>query len=103
MEKELNSVARKFSEDSEFVKEKDLVKHLEWLNWRISWLEWATNGEKRSFSRPLDAKAVLPSPPPLTNVAPNFSQPITEDVELWARDSNGRQRLRRPMQVTPPT
>merc|ERR1712061_264450 len=102
IESNFMKLLKKTSDDTEYVKEKDLIKHLEWLNWRIAWLEWATNGEKRSFSRPLDAKAVLPSPPPLTNVAPVFSQPITEDVEMWARESNGRMRLRRRMQVPPP-
>merc|ERR1712039_1035101 len=103
IESNFMKLLKKTSDDTEYVKEKDLIKHLEWLNWRIAWLEWATNGEKRSFSRPLDAKAVLPSPPPLTNVAPVFSQPITEDCEMWARESNGRQRLRRRMQVAQPT
>jgi len=71
-------------------------KSMEWMNWRISWLEWATGGEKRSFARPIDSKAVFPSPPPATIAAACFSQPITEDVELWARDrKTGQQRLRR--------
>jgi len=49
--------------------EQKLLKQIEWLNWRISWLEWATNGEKRGFARPLDSKAVLPLPPPSTIAA----------------------------------
>merc|ERR1712194_413945 len=97
MEANVKIFMNKRSDESEYVKEKDLVKHLEWLNWRISWLEWATSGEKRSFSRPLDSKAVMPCPPPGTNCAPVFSQPITEDVEMWARQKDGTQRLRRRM------
>mmetsp|Transcript_33740 Transcript_33740/g.61118 ORF Transcript_33740/g.61118 Transcript_33740/m.61118 type:complete len:1333 (-) Transcript_33740:66-4064(-) len=76
--------------------EQKLLKQIEWLNWRISWLEWATNGEKRGFARPLDSKAVLPLPPPSTIAATAFKQPVTEDCELWAREPGGRTRLRRP-------
>jgi len=73
--------------------EDKLMRQIEWLNWRISWLEWATNGEKRGFARPVDSKAFLP--PPSTSVATAFKQPITEDCELWAREPGGGQRLRR--------
>lgn len=65
-------------------------KQLEWLTWRISWLEWSTSGKKRSFSRPL-----VPDPsPPFTAAATGFNQVLSEDIELWARES-GKQRLRR--------
>jgi len=74
-----------------------LAKQIEWLNWRISWLEWATGGEKRGFSRPIDSKAVLP--PPQTVTATAFGQPLSDDVELWARGPDGRQRLRRPIRA----
>jgi len=80
---------------------KEQQKQIEWVTWRISWLEWATKGEERGFARPLDSKAILP--PPSTAAATAFAQPLTEDVELWAREvnggGNGRQRLRRPIQV----
>merc|ERR1712217_723801 len=49
IESNFMTLLRKNTDDTEYVKEKDLIKHLEWLNWRMSWLEWATNGEKRSF------------------------------------------------------
>jgi hypothetical protein len=85
-----------------------LGKSLEWLNWRITWLEWATNGEKRSFGRSVDHRAVLPAhlagdtPPPFTQVATSFSQPITEDCELWARDPRtGARHLRRQLRPQP--
>jgi hypothetical protein len=78
------------------------AKDIEWLNWRISWLEWATGGEKRGFGRPLDEKSTLPAPPPGTVTAQCFSQPLTEDMELWAREPGGRQRLRRRMTTPPP-
>jgi hypothetical protein len=83
-------------------------KSIEWLNWRISWLEWATNGEKRSFGRSVDHRAVWPShltgdpPPTYTRIAASFSQPVTEDMELWARDPRtGVQRLRRNLRPQP--
>jgi hypothetical protein len=80
----------------------EMNKSLEWMNWRISWLEWATNGEKRSFGRSVDAKALLPSPPPQTIAAAAFSQPQTEDMELWARDKkSGQMRLRRDLRPQP--
>jgi tetrahydromethanopterin S-methyltransferase subunit B len=78
-----------------------LQKQLEWIVWRVTWLEWATGGEQRSFGRPLDHKAL--QPPPGTVSATAFQQPITEDVELWARDPRtlGPQRLRRaPVKTT---
>lgn len=77
------------------VSAKDLEKHLEWLIWRISWLEWQAKGEKGSFSRPLDHRA-LPQPPPLTPAATAFAAPTTEDMELWTREqTTNRPRLRR--------
>jgi hypothetical protein len=82
--------------------EMQLKKSMEWVNWRISWLEWATQGEKRSFARSVDQKAFLPSPPPNTIAAAGFSQPITEDMELWTRDRNtGKPRLRRELNAPP--
>lgn len=72
----------------------EVNRKLDWLNWRISWIEWATAGEKRSFSRPLDGKS-LPQLPPSTVTATGFNQPLTEDMDLWVREPGGRQRLRR--------
>jgi len=86
--------------------EKSLKEHsreLEWLKWRITWLEWSTKGEERAFGRPLDSKALSQAallPPAHTAVATAFNQPLAEDVELWARESGGRQRLRRPLGTT---
>eukprot|EP00747_Dinoflagellata_sp_TGD_P222476 gnl/TRDRNA2_/TRDRNA2_94181_c1_seq1.p1 gnl/TRDRNA2_/TRDRNA2_94181_c1~~gnl/TRDRNA2_/TRDRNA2_94181_c1_seq1.p1 ORF type:complete len:566 (+),score=121.76 gnl/TRDRNA2_/TRDRNA2_94181_c1_seq1:3-1700(+) len=71
---------------------------LEWLKWRISWLEWATNGEKRSFGRPQVGDRLSGSPgpaPPHTATATAFGQPLSEDIELWAREPGGKTRLRR--------
>jgi len=82
-------------------KPSDYNRQIEWLNWRISWLEWATGGEKRSFARPLDEK--LLSPPPATPAAVGFAQPMTEDAELWARDNTGKTRLRRKITQPPRT
>merc|ERR1719229_1750924 len=76
---------------------KELKKTFEWLMWRITWLEWATKGEERGFGRPLDERAVGPCPTH-TNTATAFAQPISEDVELWAR-SGSAQRLRRQISV----
>jgi len=100
-EKQIQDIIQKAKDDEGAKKIAELIKQMEWVNWRISWLEWATNGEKRSFSRPVDAKSVLPSPPPSTITAPGFNQPITEDVELWARQTQGQQRLRRRIQMLP--
>jgi len=90
------------SQQSKKDDEVNLKKSLEWINWRISWLEWATNGEKRSFARSVDHRGVLGSAPSQTNTATCFGQPITEDVELWARDpKTGKQRLRRELRADP--
>eukprot|EP00931_Biecheleriopsis_adriatica_P097183 TRINITY_DN7092_c1_g1_i2.p1 TRINITY_DN7092_c1_g1~~TRINITY_DN7092_c1_g1_i2.p1 ORF type:complete len:1097 (+),score=323.95 TRINITY_DN7092_c1_g1_i2:57-3293(+) len=92
---EVTAASFKEAEAASKAMEQNLLKQIEWLNWRISWLEWATNGEKRSFSRVVDSRSVLPLPPPATAAATCFKQPITEDCELWARDVGGRQRMRR--------
>jgi len=76
--------------------QRDQAKELEGLKWRLSFLEWSTKGESQSFGRPLDAKA-LPLSPPGHASGP---LPTTEDAELWAREASGRQRMRRPLQVT---
>merc|ERR1712232_1400193 len=70
----------------------DVAKKLEWMTWRISYLERSKGGEKRGFSRPVEATAALPMRPQSAVASP--SRP-TEDAELWARTSDGRQRLRR--------
>lgn len=79
-----------------------LRKQLEWLNWRITWLEWATGGQKRSFGRPLAAGALAALPPPVTPAATSFCQPLAEDFEMWAREPAGHVRPRRRNTSSPP-
>mmetsp|Transcript_82944 Transcript_82944/g.231362 ORF Transcript_82944/g.231362 Transcript_82944/m.231362 type:complete len:1204 (-) Transcript_82944:64-3675(-) len=88
-----------------------LTKQIEWLNWRVSWLEWATVGEKRGFSRTTVPEQVAPRapgsrpqdfkmvPPSQTVAATSFAQPMTEDMELWAREPGSRLRQRRPLRT----
>eukprot|EP00929_Paragymnodinium_shiwhaense_P087726 TRINITY_DN4786_c0_g1_i1.p1 TRINITY_DN4786_c0_g1~~TRINITY_DN4786_c0_g1_i1.p1 ORF type:complete len:1241 (-),score=466.25 TRINITY_DN4786_c0_g1_i1:51-3773(-) len=92
----LQAEAAKAQKDRERIEK--LEKLMEWVQWRIAWLEWATKGEKGGFSRPLDEKAVIP--PPMTNSATAFRQPLTEDMELWTRGKDGKMRLRRQIGAT---
>eukprot|EP00928_Gymnodinium_smaydae_P070957 TRINITY_DN5467_c0_g2_i1.p1 TRINITY_DN5467_c0_g2~~TRINITY_DN5467_c0_g2_i1.p1 ORF type:complete len:1039 (-),score=295.30 TRINITY_DN5467_c0_g2_i1:47-3163(-) len=90
------SIAFLLKDAEDRAKERELIqkmaRQIDWLNWRISWLEWATGGEKRGFARPQDVKTLTTQ----TAAATAFGQPLTEDVELWAREPvGGRQRLRR--------
>jgi len=66
------------------------AKQLESMAFRMSLLEWSTNGEKRSFSRPLQAS--------LASSAPSLPA-LSDDSELWAKEPSGQLRLRRKMQL----
>jgi len=81
----------------------ELSKQCDWLQWRMSWLEWSADGEKRSFGRPLDDKAI-PAPGRSAALSQSPVHPLTEDAELWAREPSGRQRPRRRLrtQQSPP-
>lgn len=69
----------------------NMSKQLESLAFRLSWIEWGTSGEKRSFGRPL-------LQPSSTNKT-GFPQIPSDDSEMLAREPSGQMRPRRKMQL----
>lgn len=75
----------------------EMAKEFESMKFRLSWIEWATSGEKRSFSRPLHPQAAGNQGSSVGTCS--LPAVLAADSEVWAREPSGRVRPRRRLQV----